>query len=52
MLKSIRCECGNEVELVEFWVNKCDECGREYNGFGQLLSSREQWGEETGERFV
>lgn len=50
MLKSIECKCGNEVELEMFWVNKCQNCGSEYNGFGQRLSSREQWGEETNER--
>lgn len=51
MIKSIKCVCGNEVELEAFWANKCEECEREYNGFGQLLAPREQWGEETGERF-
>jgi len=42
-----RCLCGREVELL-FFTNTC-ECGRDYNMLGQLLASREQWGEETGE---
>lgn len=46
-----RCECGREVELYDYWANAC-ECGREYNISGQLLAPREDWGEETGERFV
>lgn len=40
--------CGCEVDLSSSWSNEC-ECGAEYNGFGQLLASRGQWGEETGE---
>lgn len=46
----IRCDCGRDVELVFGWLNEC-ECGRGYNGFGQLLAPRSQWGEETGETF-
>lgn len=42
-----RCLCGREVGLL-FFTNTC-ECGRDYNMSGQLLASREQWGEETGE---
>lgn len=41
------CECGKEVELLEF-TNTC-KCGRDYNMSGELLASRSQWGEETGE---
>jgi hypothetical protein len=42
------CEvCGSEVVLHGF-TNTCD-CGADYNGSGQLLAPREQWGEETGE---
>ena len=42
------CEvCGSEVVLGGF-TNTCD-CGADYNGSGQLLAPREQWGEETGE---
>lgn len=46
---AVRCECGAEVDLWNSWANTCDACGREYNGSGQLLAPREQWGEETGE---
>ena len=41
------CECGEEVELLQF-TNTC-ACGRDYNMSGELLASRKQWGEETGE---
>lgn len=42
------CEaCGSEVILDRF-TNTC-ECGADYNGSGQLLAPRDQWGEETGE---
>lgn len=39
--------CGRQVSLDGF-TNTC-ECGADYNGFGQLLAPREQWGYETGE---
>jgi len=45
--KVAQCVCGEEVLLMGF-TNTCD-CGRDYNMSGQLLASREQWGEETGE---
>lgn len=45
-----RCECGRKVTLWDGWSNECD-CGREFNGSGQLLAPRSQWGEETGEQF-
>ena len=42
------CEvCGREVILDRF--TNTFECGADYNGSGQLLAPREQWGEETGE---
>ncbi len=44
------CECGAHVELYGF-TNTCERCGRDYNSSGQLLGSREFWGEETGESF-
>ncbi|QHW35716.1 hypothetical protein GZH47_33015 (plasmid) [Paenibacillus rhizovicinus] len=40
----------NKVVLSSSWANKC-KCGVEYNGAGQALAPRWQWGEETGERF-
>lgn len=42
-----RCTCGRKVVLYGF-TNTCD-CGCDYNSAGQLLASRDQWGEETGE---
>lgn len=39
--------CGAEVSLGRF-TNTCD-CGADYNGSGDLLAPRSQWGEETGE---
>lgn len=47
----IRCECGETMALHSGWANAC-ECGCEYNGSGQLLAPRCQWGEETGESFA
>jgi hypothetical protein len=45
----MRCDCGAEITLSNGMTNGCDRCDREYNGSGQLLASREFWGEETGE---
>lgn len=46
-----KCSCGEEVYLQGF-TNTCDNCGADYNMSGQLLSPREQWGEETGEHWT
>jgi hypothetical protein len=43
----VRCDCNREV-LCDRFTNTC-ECGVDYNGSGQLLASREQWGIETNE---
>ena len=43
------CNCGQHVELWSSWANGCEKCGQEYNGSGQELASRSQWGYETGE---
>lgn len=40
-------DCGAKVTLGGF-TNTCD-CGADYNGSGQRLAPREQWGCETGE---
>jgi hypothetical protein len=48
--KFLVCHCGHEMTLYDGWSNEC-ECGTEYNGAGQQLAPRSQWGEETGERF-
>jgi len=47
----IRCDCGEELETSDF-TNTCPECGRDYNWNGDLLASRSQWGEETGEHLA
>ena len=46
----LRCDCGRKLELSSGWANSC-RCGAEYNGSGQLLAPRSQWGWETGETF-
>lgn len=43
--------CQAEVLCDNSWANACEVCGTEYNSAGQRLAPREQWGEETGERF-
>lgn len=48
----IRCNnCRASVELYNSWASSCDNCHTEYNGSGQELAPRSQWGEETGESF-
>ena len=47
----VKCDCGQEVECWEGWANECPSCHTEYNGGGQKLAPRSQWGEETGETF-
>lgn len=44
------CSCGERVYLQDPFTNQC-VCGKEYNGFGQELAPRSQWGWETGEIF-
>ena len=46
----IKCACGEEV-VCERFTNAC-ECGRDYGRSGDLLASRSQWGEETGEHIA
>lgn len=45
----IKCDCGSTVSAMNF-TNTCD-CGIDYNGSGQRLAPRGQWGEETGEHW-
>lgn len=47
--KEIKC-CGSWLRCDRFTVT-CDSCGTDYNGSGQRLAPREQWGEETGEHW-
>ena len=46
----IKCNCGRNIEVYSMWANECS-CGAEYNGSGQRLAPRSQWGYETGESF-
>lgn len=43
--------CTAKITLSSGWANTCPSCGSEYNGSGQRLAPRSQWGEETGESF-
>ena len=40
--------CKETVVLHSSWLNTC-ECGIDYDGSGNKLAPRSQWGEETGE---
>jgi ssDNA-binding Zn-finger/Zn-ribbon topoisomerase 1 len=44
--------CGTTVVIYSNWASECPKCGTEYNGSGQRLAPRSQWGEETGEHFA
>jgi len=46
----VKCHCGKMVDCMDF-TNTCD-CERDYNFNGDLLASRSQWGEETGEHWT
>jgi hypothetical protein len=43
--------CGKTVILDDSWCSGCS-CGALYNGSGQRLTDRKQWGEETGEHWA
>lgn len=44
-MKYVHCvDCGKKVLLLYGFSNECN-CGREYNGFGQALAPREDWGD-------
>jgi len=44
-------ECCDEWLSLGSFTNTCPNCGADYNGSGQLLASRQFWGEETGEHW-
>ncbi len=46
----IECDCGEEL-ICDGFTNTCD-CGADFNGSGQRLADRSQWGEETGEHLA
>jgi len=48
----VRCNCGSRVEIWDCWLNTCDLCGKDYDGNGNQLAPRSQWGEETGEHYT
>lgn len=49
----VECDaCENTVHCIDGWANSCSKCGTEFNGSGQTLAPRAQWGEETGECFT
>ena len=41
--------CKGDVILDMVLTNTCEKCGADYSRTGELLASREQWGEDTGE---
>jgi hypothetical protein len=43
--------CNRLVVLDNTWLTTCG-CGADYNGSGQLLALREQWGWETREHWI
>lgn len=45
------CACCFRPVVLSGFTNSCP-CGADYNGSGQLLAPREQWGEETGEHIA
>lgn len=48
--KAIKCvNCNEEVPLLNAFTNTCDSCGTDYDGQGNKLATREEWGWETGE---
>lgn len=46
---SIKCFCNTQVDLYDAMTNGCGKCGRDYDGNGNVLAHRSQWGMETGE---
>lgn len=49
VIRILSCQCGANFELVDWFEEQCPGCGRSYNGAGQELAPKSQWGEETGE---
>jgi hypothetical protein len=46
---TILCDCGAELANYGGFTITCHACEADYNGAGQRLAHRSQWGEETGE---
>jgi hypothetical protein len=49
VIRVLSCQCGADFELIDWFEEQCPKCGRSYNGAGQELAPKSQWGEETGE---
>jgi len=45
----IKCDCGKRFDYDDSWMNTCPHCGADYDGNGNRLAPRSQWGYETGE---
>lgn len=43
MITTIKCDCGNKVELGDPMTNECQQCGQLYNGSGQRLKDPSKW---------
>jgi hypothetical protein len=51
--KVIDCvKCNAKVELTHHFINTCPNCGQDYDGSGNSLAPRINWGEETGENWT
>jgi len=48
-LRIIKCDCGANFEVIDWFMESCPKCNQMYNGAGQKLAPMSQWGEETGE---
>jgi hypothetical protein len=46
---TIECDCGAHLDNHGGFTITCYRCEADYNGAGQRLAHRSQWGEETGE---
>jgi hypothetical protein len=48
----VACPCGRNLEIDPRDFTTTCECGADFNGSGDRLAPREQWGEETGEHWM
>lgn len=44
--------CCRTAFALDGFTNTCPDCGQDYNSAGQALTSRQTWGEETGEHWA
>lgn len=45
----VLCDCGGRATIYSAWLNTCYRCGADYDGNGNRLAPRSQWGADTGE---